>query len=102
MKSACCNAPVAMAGSGEGTLWHVCTKCQQACNVKAEAMTSQQERHKWALETAAALLQSDMDCFDLDEFDDEEQERRQKAVREIARSLQSRADKIGRVKPCRK
>lgn len=57
-------------------------------------MANQRVRRKWALELAAALLLSDMDTVDLDEFDDEEQLKRQEAVRKIAAELQKKAAKI--------
>lgn len=58
-------------------------------------MTKKQERRKWALETAAALLQSDMDCFDVTDVEDEDEaDKRRDAVREIAEQLAVKAKRI--------
>ena len=57
-------------------------------------MSTKRERRKWALDMAAALLRSDMDCFWLDEFDEDEQEKRIAAIHEIANQLDAKAQKI--------
>lgn len=57
---------------------------------------TKRERRKWALEMAASLLQSDMDCFDAGDEDEDEQDKRRDAVRQIADELQAKADRIGK------
>lgn len=57
-------------------------------------MSTKRERRKWALEIAAALLRSDMDCFTVEEFDEDEQDKRRDAVRQIADELEGKARKI--------
>jgi hypothetical protein len=53
------------------------------------------ERRKWALELASALLRSDMDCFDPEEFEDEdEQDKRRDAVCAIADELEAKARRM--------
>jgi dipeptidase len=59
-------------------------------------MNTRGERRWWALDMAAALLYSDTDCMALDEFDENEAEKRRESIREIADSLKQRADKIQR------
>lgn len=54
------------------------------------------ERRQWALEMAASLLQSDMDCFDAGDEDEDEQDKRREAVRQIANELQAKADRMAR------
>ena len=59
-------------------------------------MSTRQQRRKWALEMAAALLRSDMDNFNVDEVEDEdEQDKYREAVREIADDLKRKAARIG-------
>lgn len=58
---------------------------------------NQRQRRKWALEMAAALLQSDMDNFDASEGgerDEDEEEKRCEAVRKVADQLKAKADKM--------
>lgn len=57
-------------------------------------MATAQERRKWALGMAAALLHSDMDCFGLDEYDEDEQNKRHDAIRKIADDLNRKAARI--------
>ena len=57
-------------------------------------MSNARERRKWALEMAAALLHSDMDMFSAEEFDEDEMDLRRDSVREIAKELQRKADRI--------
>lgn len=58
-------------------------------------MATNRERRKWALEMAAALLYSDMDNFDPDEFDDEdEKDKRRAAVCRVADELRWKADRM--------
>lgn len=61
-------------------------------------MANQRERRKWALQLAAALLRSDMDTYvpedAVDEFDDDEGDKRIAAVRQIADELESKAERI--------
>ena len=45
---------------------------------------------------AAALLHTDLDCMALDEFDEDEADRRREAIREVADELRYRADRIQR------
>ena len=55
-------------------------------------MSTKRERRKWALETAAALLRSDMDCYTVDEVEDEdEQDKYRDEVRAIANELDRKA-----------
>ena len=58
-------------------------------------MSTKRQRHKWALEMAAALLHSDMDNFDVDEVKDEdEQDKYREAIRAIADELKRKAARI--------
>jgi hypothetical protein len=57
-------------------------------------MTARRERRWWALDMAAALLHSDLDCMSLDEFDEDEADKRRESVREVADELRRRADKL--------
>lgn len=59
-------------------------------------MSNNRERRKWALEMSAALLESDMDTFGINEneFDEDEAEKRQAAVREIADELRRKAERM--------
>jgi hypothetical protein len=57
-------------------------------------MANKQERRKWALEMSAALLRSDMDCFSLDEFDEDEGDKRIAAIQAIANELDAKAKRI--------
>lgn len=58
-------------------------------------MSTKQQRRKWALEMAAALLRSDMDNFTVDGAKDEDEEDQYRAeIRVIADGLERRAKRI--------
>lgn len=69
-------------------------KRAQTKRVNRNQMSTKRERRKWALEIAASLLHSDMDNFTVDEFDEDEMDKRRAAVREIAKELQRKAARI--------
>lgn len=62
-------------------------------------MATKRERRKWALEMAAALLRSDMDCFGLEEYDEDEERKRLDALRKIADELEGKARKMKGCQP---
>ncbi len=55
---------------------------------------NKRERRKWALEMAASLLRSDMDCFDAGTDDEDEANKRNEAVRQVANELQAKANRM--------
>lgn len=57
-------------------------------------MSTARERRAWALDMAAGLLHSDLDCMDLTEFDEDEEAKRRKALRQVADELLQRAKKM--------
>jgi hypothetical protein len=57
-------------------------------------MATARERRAWALDMAAGLLRSDLDCMDLTEFDDNEEPKRRNALRTVANQLLERARKM--------
>lgn len=56
-------------------------------------MATQRERRKWALEMSAALLRTE-DIPTLEDFDQEESEKRKAFILEVADMLEGKARKI--------
>lgn len=55
---------------------------------------NKKERRQWALLMASALLQSDADTVECGGEDEDEDDRRRLAIREVAKQLKARADRI--------
>lgn len=55
---------------------------------------NKRERRRWALLMASALLQSDVDTLDTEGEDENEDDCRREAIREIARQLAAKARRI--------